>query len=206
MSETYRTNSQSPRWTKQEVELLKELYAKATKEEIITVLNRTWNAIRLKAERSGFCRWSTKIDKSRKDKQRLASRRYYQRNRDKMLEAHKRYHKRNKERLNEKQRIYHAKCRKKIFEIFGTKCILCGVDKKEGAKIEFHEKHGNEHRYYYNYILKHPEDFVPLCTTCHRMVTKIMKFNVTWETILDFLSPNRGENVSLADATLKETV
>ena len=54
-----------------------------------------------------------------------------------------------------------------VQRILGYKCALCNSTK---GRIEYHEIHGKRHTESFAYILKHIEDFVPLCWKCHRTI------------------------------------
>jgi predicted HNH restriction endonuclease len=87
-----------------------------------------------------------------------------------------------------KQLGYLTEARRKVLELFGTNCYLCGFDTRvRHMRIEFHEIHGRRHNSNNNVnILKNPKDYVPLCSHCHRMVTWLMKlFHVEWSDILE---------------------
>lgn len=54
-SNIYRTNALSPKWTMEEVKLLKSMYLEGNREGITKALKeRSWNAVKLKAERLGL--------------------------------------------------------------------------------------------------------------------------------------------------------
>lgn len=97
-----------------------------------------------------------------------------------------------RERLKAKARVRVLKLwrkrRKKLVELLGNKCVICG---KTSKKIHYHEIHGKEHLYGYSsikYILEHIEDFVALCITCHSHVHFCMKhLGLTWKQIKDLV-------------------
>jgi len=89
------------------------------------------------------------------------------------------YYKKNREKWNSYTREYRRKGREKIKALIGDKCIFCG--KKE---IYFHEIYNKKHSRHNKYILKHIEDFIPLCDTCHQGVHFLMRiFGLTWDDI-----------------------
>lgn len=89
-----------------------------------------------------------------------------------------------------KQAIQRRKLRQKVLHIFGTKCCLCGIECavfiKKGIKLEMHEIHGIRHPNNNDkHVIEHKEDYAPLCTPCHRMVSRMMKlFGLNWQQIL----------------------
>jgi len=91
---------------------------------------------------------------------------------EKYLKYHREYQRKFKKRQNEK-----------IKKILGDNCFFCGFKPKR--RISAHEIHGNKHSETSSYILNHIEDFVPLCSYCHRAVHFCMNFlDLSWEDIL----------------------
>jgi len=79
---------------------------------------------------------------------------------------------------------------KKLKELIGDRCILCGKTPQTNQGFAFHEIYGEKHPYSgssrLKYILEHPEDFVPLCRKCHTGVHFCMKFlGLTWNDLND---------------------
>jgi len=84
----------------------------------------------------------------------------------------------------------------KIMDITGDKCIACGKQKPipqylsgQKRRISFHEIHGKKHKDNPWYILKHLEDFVPLCQSCHTSLHKVAKSKKLIE-LLSMVKPN----------------
>ena len=83
----------------------------------------------------------------------------------KIRESQKRYYLSHKKEILEKGRKWKQHKREMIKEKLGTTCIICG---KKPNRISYHEIHGKPHdSKSITYILKHLEDFVPLCGRCH---------------------------------------
>jgi len=119
---------------------------------------------------------------------------YYEEHKEEILENHKLWMKKNREYYNESQRewrknnkdkidLYYQNRRntqrKLLLDSIGNKCVICGFEESEGkGKLHFHEKYGKEHPYNKGiYILKHKEDFVPLCYRCHNFIHILIRNN-----------------------------
>jgi len=82
------------------------------------------------------------------------------------------------EARNQTVRKNQRKVREKVMKVVGHACRLCGKDGREhdGRSVngvQFHERHYKPHPQSASalwYILKHPEDFIPLCIKCHTVV------------------------------------
>jgi hypothetical protein len=81
------------------------------------------------------------------------------------------YYQTHKSYFKKKDALYQARGRKELMKILGNKCILCGSQKK----LRFHEIHGKPHSTHAKDILKHIEDFVPICQKCHRCFHTLIK-------------------------------
>jgi hypothetical protein len=83
-----------------------------------------------------------------------------------------------------------------IEKILGNKCLVCGNNTR---KIHYHEIHGKPHTYngvyIYAYIIKHLEDFIPLCCRCHNVVHYLLNLGEKREEILKLLNQMINENV-----------
>jgi hypothetical protein len=106
-------------------------------------------------------------------------------------EYSKKWRQKNREKYKAIQRKKLEKLLKEYRNAFPKVCFLCGSTKH----IELHEKNGKKHPKIFTmrerYVLKHKDDFVPLCKPCHQMVHRMMKvFNFTWETIVSFRGGN----------------
>jgi predicted HNH restriction endonuclease len=95
-----------------------------------------------------------------------------------------------KERRNEYMRKYMKKYKKKYYEEkmkevwkeFSEKCKICNGKSRRGRLI-LHEIHGKNHpksndiNEFVDYILKHKNDFVPLCRGCHAKLHWFLRHN-----------------------------
>lgn len=80
------------------------------------------------------------------------------------------------------------KMRQKIIDLLGYRCALCGKDCRgyEGRSangLQFHEKNHKPHPSCdWWYILKHLNDFIPLCHRCHMIVSQMKAvFGITFD-------------------------
>jgi hypothetical protein len=113
---------------------------------------------------------------------------YYLKNRQRLLDYRKDYYQKHKDRykkltqtrlekissdveykkdISKKLRAWKDKCKLSVQQILGIRCILCGSTR---GRMEYHEIHGKPHTGGFAYILKHIQDFVPLCWKCHRTI------------------------------------
>lgn len=105
----------------------------------------------------------------------------------------------NREKWNAYKRRRNRELRNKVIKAIGNRCVFCGVEDKyidTGKRLigylHFHEIHGKEHDIHMEYILKHTEDFAPLCPRCHRGVHWCTKYLLmTWDEILDYIQIRR---------------
>ena len=115
-------------------------------------------------------------------------RKYYSKNREKSLNREKEWYYYNKYQLLERRQKLMAKARKLI----GDKCLFCGKlwNPSLPKLFAFHEIYGKKHELCPQIHLKHPEDFIPLCFHCHRMLgrLKMAKDNGKLEIVLKFLN------------------
>jgi len=84
---------------------------------------------------------------------------------------------------------YRENLKRKIDNLLGTKCVICGEKRK---RMVAHEIYGNSHEgggvKMKLDVIKRPEDFRRLCSVCHKGVHWVMEFfNMTWEEILEKL-------------------
>lgn len=120
------------------------------------------------------------------------AREYHRENREKILKRQREYYRENRGELLKRQREYQKKNAKKIerrrlqrkkklidrlLEVIGKECYTCGSTELIG----FHEIHGNSHpprrniKAFFDYLMKHKEDFVPLCGKCHTIIHRIAR-------------------------------
>lgn len=92
------------------------------------------------------------------------------------LERDRRYRKKHRKKYNERRRNQNIIIRKKLYQILGNKCIICGVTSNKPKGIIFHEIHGKPHKDNPYYILNHIEDFVPLCKNCHSTYHRFIRY------------------------------
>ena len=107
------------------------------------------------------------------------SREYYSNHKDYFRNYAKLYYSKNKASLKLYMRKYHKNLRnskrKIALKLIGDKCFIC----ETVHNICFHERHGKRHKSSsednFAYILKHSQDFVPICNKHHRMVHELAK-------------------------------
>jgi len=135
--------------------------------------------IKTKEEKAKYMKEYYEKNKERIKKYRKEyHKKYYQENKEKLKEYARKYRKspQGKEMLRKYFRKRRKKLKQKLIEKLGTNCAFCGkkLDFKENKfgrpKFVFHEIHGKPHTCRYGYVLKHIEDFVPLCWKCHRTI------------------------------------
>lgn len=108
------------------------------------------------------------------------------------------YYKRNPDKwksrsvsMIEYQKKRDERIRKELFALIGKICILCNSNPQ---KIIYHEIHGKPHDTHPYYILKHYQDFVPLCHKCHRTIHHylfLIKINESkWNDLVQPLKQN----------------
>jgi hypothetical protein len=86
----------------------------------------------------------------------------YQLNKQKHLDNGHDYYKKNKEKILEQKRLKDIEFKRKLCELVGDKCVICGSTKR----LCYHEIHGKPHPSR-KYVLDHYKDFVALCSGCH---------------------------------------
>jgi len=81
----------------------------------------------------------------------------------------------------------HRRIREALDAHFSKVCFFCGIH----HSIDLHEIHGRKHPTIdtwkgVQYILKHDEDFIPLCKFCHRGIHFCMAYlGLNWDMILE---------------------
>ena len=77
---------------------------------------------------------------------------------------------------NKSYRKVRKALQEKLKLLFPNRCQLCG---KKRRKYIYHEIHGRPHyiggTMTFRYVLKHPEDFVRLCYSCHPIIHILAK-------------------------------
>lgn len=80
----------------------------------------------------------------------------------------------------------------KIILILGDKCVGCGKQVKK-RRISFHEIYGKSHKENPYYVLKHIEDFLPLCSHCHSSLHTVARHKKLIELLMKILGDNFGK-------------
>ncbi len=102
-----------------------------------------------------------------------------------------RKHRSHKERMlaaQRKGRQFRMRIRRLRNALFGTSCVICGVDKGK-RNLPIHRKDGAEHSPETLWRLHHlesiiPEEWVALCTPCHRGLHWMMdQFSTKWKDV-----------------------
>lgn len=118
-------------------------------------------------------RWREFLDKKKND---------YHKNKEKYKEWMRKSRLKNREKWNRERRRY----RKEVAKILGKVCVICKGKWKYSKRIEYHEIYGRKHPTTGKYILKHIEDFVPLCGHCHKHVHWCMEYlGLSWNQIVE---------------------
>ena len=99
---------------------------------------------------------------------------YYQKNLEKLRKQGREYYWKNREKQKEYYMNYLKILRRKIEQLLGKKCIVCG---EKSRHLECHETHGKSHKENPNpaYIIEHYKDFARLCFYCHRAIHSFSK-------------------------------
>lgn len=99
-------------------------------------------------------------------------------------EISKRYRENHREQINKHRRERYAKLKKESQKAIGTMCRICHTEQH----IENHEIHGKEHPYsgleQKKYLIKHPEDFIPLCKEHHQLISRFEKLTLEQKEIV----------------------
>jgi predicted HNH restriction endonuclease len=149
------------RWTKEEIEYLKERYpAQMSVQELSNKLNKTKRAIQHKAAREGLSKPRVPHNKPKdKNYRNKIDKKYYEEHKEKLY-------------LQKKERLKKKKI--ELVKILGGMCSNCGYNKCLAA-LEFHHKGTKEEsiaRMIKNIskqkALKELEKCILLCANCHR--------------------------------------
>ncbi len=152
------------KWTKKEIDFLKEHYPmKILLSEISKKINRSKKAISHKAQRLSLTRPYVRSNKLKK--------------RFTRKEIDKRYYIKNKKKIYENKLNRRKQLKEEVVNKLGGKCQKCGYNKYFAA-LEFHhnkgKKEGNIQSYLYKEsrqkILKEVKKCILLCANCHREV------------------------------------
>ena len=130
-----------------------------------------------------------KSAKKRKKYNKEYYRKYHERNKEKYNKQAREYYRTHKEDYREREHNYRMKLRKRVNKELGDTCIICGTKSKSKKSLACHEVHGKPHKFDYNYILRHKEDFVRMCPICHRTLHFFLKYKTKFEEII-----KRGES------------
>lgn len=89
--------------------------------------------------------------------------------------------------IKKERRKYDEKQKRKIIELLGNKCRICGRRNEYGnrkQRLAAHEIYGKKHKQRRKYIIEHYKDFVILCYQCHKGVHFCMKYlGLMWKEI-----------------------
>lgn len=124
------------------------------------------------------------------EKQRVYNKKY----REKYPERIKAQYKKNYQKRKKHQKKYdknrYEERLKKLEELLGNKCVVCGYKESKNFKrrrLYFHEIHGKKHSNSRQYIIEHYEDFVVICHSCHKAVHNISKLKVNLKKFLELV-------------------
>lgn len=86
--------------------------------------------------------------------------------------------------------------REAVRKAFDLKCHVCGkVSPEIKLGVHLHQKDGKVHNYdkvyRLKYILEHPSEFVPVCSTHHRRLHYLLKNGYSWEQVVNGSIPDR---------------
>lgn len=97
--------------------------------------------------------------------------------------AQKIYRDKNRKLTNAYADKYYERDKKKLIEFLGSNCIFCGSKKR----VCYHQIYGKRHIDNKYYILRHKENFVPLCFNCHTSLHRLSKIeNINWKKFFKF--------------------
>ncbi len=150
------------KWTKKEIEFLRENYNKKLPlVKISGEMGRTLKSVKRKAQNIGLHRPWIRFNKpTSKQSKKVIDRRYYENNKEKVYQR----------KMNRRIRL-----KEESINFLGGKCKNCGYDKCLAA-LEFHhpkdDKEGNVGEFLKNEsrqkLLKEVEKCILLCANCHR--------------------------------------
>lgn len=107
------------------------------------------------------------------------------------------YRNRHREQLHARQRRLREKQKGLVQKLLGSECLICGSEEK----IKYHEISGKAHQVTWSYILKHLQDFAPLCWDCHGFLHR--KYGiVNWDRLKDLAARLKG---SVEQLTIKQS-
>jgi len=123
-----------------------------------------------------------------KEKQRIYMRKYREIHLAITREQERGWRLRNPDKVKAKAKRKYLRVKQVCWEGFPRECFFCG---KSPFRLALHEKHGKRHpsggAYRgARYIQKHRDDFVPICTPCHKHVHFCMNYlHLSWKQILE---------------------
>lgn len=107
-----------------------------------------------------------------KERIREYQREFYRVNREKILAQQKERYQKNKDYYYRKRREWYSNQRKKLVNLLGGKCVVCGETEEDFLEFD-HIKpvRGKREGNSIMQVKKHPERFQLLCANCHRRKT-----------------------------------
>lgn len=124
--------------------------------------------------------WRKKNREERNRKARI----WFKENPDKRREYERQYRKNHRKEYNERRMKQNREKWIEVMEKLGSDCFFCHFRGKR--RISFHEKNGKKHLENPYYVLKHLQDFVPLCEHCHKAIHFCIKYlSLSWKQIIE---------------------
>lgn len=117
--------------------------------------------------------------------QRRASKRWRETHRDHIKDYERGRYQQRLKYMREYKRRKRQERREEIDRLFPRKCRICGTEDLN-VRFHLHEIHGKQHPTddNYSYVLKHKEDFIRVCNSCHMRIHWWMKYHKIVEGIL----------------------
>ena len=120
--------------------------------------------------------------KNKKD-EKQRNERYYRENKEKHKVRNRDYYRHHKKESRERGRRNYWKAKAKVIKLLGSCCVLCASEEN----VLYHEIYGRDHYKSPWYILKHIEDFIPICVNCHNAIHHLSKIEVNEKKLLKLL-------------------
>ena len=106
---------------------------------------------------------------------------YNESHREEIHAQQKDYYRKNKSKRLDDNRSWDKRLREKLLVEIGSICVVCG--RKE--HIQFHDTKLRDHsNLSKTFILKHKEDFLPMCVICHRVFHYFLRHREKFEELL----------------------